>query len=143
MKDRTKLALRTVIGVLLVLTAAAYVFASARLPGSNIGIPVVAAVLVGIALWVLWKAGREAGEVRRGLKLEDERTRRLWEKASASTFVLSIWYILALSWYSSLFVDKFGCPQFRDPSQALAAAILGMTVIFFTAYAYDSLKGEL
>jgi len=81
----------------------------------------------GIAIAVLLTAvifyKRMYRQAKTGIPFKDERTNQILMISFAKAYLFSIWFILALSWFS----DDI---PFRDPSQALNYGIIGMAAIF-------------
>jgi amino acid transporter len=97
------------------------------------------AILIGIiATVVAFKYLKNRySEVEKGMPLVDERTNKVFLVAAAKTLVISLWYLLILAWASNDII------QFRDPSQALGAGIIGMALILGIMYLWYNRKEDL
>ena len=71
--------------------------------------------------------------IRRGLPMKDEMSKRIEYKAGACTFFIGIYWLL--------FLGMFGDAYFERPSQATGAGILGMAIIFLVLWVYFNKKG--
>ncbi len=69
--------------------------------------------------------------------MQDERTKRIFERAAYKAFLISIYWLLAIS-----FAVDYGLVEFRDIQQAIGAAILGMTMILGLCYLWISRRGD-
>jgi len=99
---------------------------------TSFGSGIIAAVILIFAI-VVWK--RQYTSVKKGFPVQDERSRQIQVLAGYYTFLISIWYLLVLSWASDDLI------QFRDPAQALGIGILGMAIIFGVCWIWVSRKG--
>ena len=59
-----------------------------------------------------------------GFPLQDERSKKVMEKASSKAFYISLYFLLAIGFLSDDVI------QFRDVSQATSLAVGGMAVLF-------------
>ncbi len=90
-------------------------------------------VIIGSAI-LLWKQYRSAKE---GFPVQDERTRRLFVYAAYRAFLISIYWLLAVS-----LATDYGIIEFRDIQQAIGAGILGMVIILGLCYLWVSRTGD-
>ena len=75
--------------------------------------------------------------LKKGLPVEDERSKKVMNVACAKAYLISIWFLLILSWMSDEII------QFRDVQQALGGGILGMAVILGLCWVYYNRKPDL
>jgi uncharacterized membrane protein len=66
--------------------------------------------------------------------LEDERSRRVMEKASSRSFMVAIYTLLLIGWLSDDII------HFKDVSQATSAVILVIAISFFGFWIYYNRK---
>jgi uncharacterized membrane protein len=107
-----------------------YAFNSGNLNYSIILILLAAILLVFFGLFAL----RRYKDAKEGMPFEDERSKRVMEKAASKSFYVSLYVLLAIGWLSE---DKI---QFRDVSQASSAMIGVMAILFFAFWAYYNRK---
>ncbi|MFH1522706.1 MAG: hypothetical protein ABIE43_02695 [Patescibacteria group bacterium] len=70
--------------------------------------------------------------------MHDERSKKIMVLAGYKAFLISIWWLLILSYVT----DEFNLIEFRDTSQALGMGILGMAIIFGICWLWQSKKGD-
>ena len=78
-------------------------------------------------------------DAKKGLPLYDERSKKVLNLAFEKSFLISVWWLLILSWIS----DEWNLIEFRDVSQALGAGILGMVIILGVCWLYYNRKQDL
>jgi len=81
-------------------------------------------------------------EVKEGMPLEDERSKKVLIMASATAFQFSIYWILSISIFEKFFADLFGV-EYLDAGQTVGGSIFGMAVFFVIFYLYYNRKGDL
>ena len=108
-----------------------YAFVSGNL-GYSIILAVVALVL--LVFFVLF-AMRRYKDASKGLPFEDERSKRVMEKAASKSFFVTLYVLLAIGLLSDDAIN------FRDVSQATGLAIGIMAVLLFAFWIYYNRKG--
>lgn len=88
-------------------------------------------------LWAMW---RKIKDRRAGYPDKDERTKILEGRAAYYTTLASLYFMLALLWYSFLGVDLFDLPAL-NASQVLIASMLVSAVLFAGLRWYFLRKG--
>ncbi len=135
-KDKLRIIVIGTLGILVVLTLSVFaipIFLGGRLFEG--GIAIVAALLLIVFTAVFLK--RKYEEAKKGIPMQDERTKRIFERAAYKAFLISIYWLLAIS-----FAVDYGLVEFRDIQQAIGAAILGMTMILGLCYLWISRRGD-
>ena len=135
--DKLKL-LSVAITVLLVVSTLVIFSMTTQKNGNAVmsqGSLIIAGVIIIFGIIVLKKNYRE---IKGGQPLHDERSQKIMLKAGYKAFLASIWWLLILSWLS----NTDGLIEFRDPSQALGAGILGMAIIFGISWFLVSRRGD-
>jgi len=94
----------------------------------------IAIIILAIAIIHL---KRIYGSVKKGLPVEDERSKKVMTNALAKAYLISLFWLLAISWAS------YNIIEFRDVSQAIGAGIAGMAVIFGICYWYFNRKEDI
>lgn len=136
-KDKISLTAISIISLLVIATGTAFSlmrFMKGDVAGGVTGALIAIIVLV-FAIFVFIRGNRD---MKKGFPLRDERSKKIIVLAGYKTFLISIWYLLILSW-----IANAGWIQFRDVSQALGAGILGMAIIFGLCWLWVNRKAEL
>ncbi|HJX06344.1 MAG TPA: DUF2178 domain-containing protein [Candidatus Nanoarchaeia archaeon] len=107
-----------------------YALTTGKLGYSAVLIVLAALLIIFFGLFAL----RRYKDAEKGMPFEDERSRRVMEKAAAKSFFVSLYLLLAIGWLSE------GTIIFRDVSQASSAAIGIMAVLFFAFWVYYNRK---
>jgi uncharacterized membrane protein YhaH (DUF805 family) len=94
---------------------------------------VIALVLLVTASIFLVKKFKD---IKEGVPFTDERTKKLFTSASSKAYIVSLYWLLALSFA----VDEFGLKL--ETSQALGLGILGMFVVLVICYLWVNLIGD-
>ncbi|NQU83957.1 MAG: hypothetical protein HQ536_04570 [Parcubacteria group bacterium] len=91
-------------------------------------------IFVGFAIY----GYRQLKNIGKGLPAEDERSKRVMNLASAKSFYISIYWLLAIMWLSDSLVARG-----LDVSSTAGLGIAGMAVIFLLSWIYTNTKGNL
>ena len=129
-RDKFKVVLGIVLTVLVAITLLFFALGTTG-GGEAIGMILIAVIIL---FFLIYFFVRRYNDVKAGMPYEDERSKRVMEKAGATTFFVSIYLLLAVGWLSE------GAIQFRDVSQATGVSIGIMAVLFFVFWAYYSKK---
>ena len=135
MKDKERTILMGVVSALVILTSLLWfgtVLSKGEI-GNALFLAVPAVIIVIFAVGVFLRNYRS---VKGGFPIEDERSKRVMEKAMAKAYLISIYLLLAIGWASDDLI------QFRDASQATGAGIMGMAIAFALCWAYYSRRGD-
>lgn len=103
------------------------------LNSSSVAMFVAVAILI---VFLIYAIRRVYNSLKRGDPLKDERTRKIEMRASAFSFYVSIYWLLALGFSIDYF--KLEIP----PSSVPGLGILGMAIFFGFSYWFFSKKGE-
>jgi magnesium-transporting ATPase (P-type) len=95
-------------------------------------------IIVFMAFFVL----RRYKDVKKGMPLEDERSKKVMTLAAARAFYVSLYWLLFISWFESLFAKLFGLDNLTA-SQTVGGGIAGMALLFFIFWIYYDRKGKL
>lgn len=96
--------------------------------------PILAALALIFFSVVILK--RKFEEVKKGFPARDERTKKIFIYAGYKTFLISLYWLLGIS-----FAEDYGIIQFRDVQQAIGVGILGMSIIFGLSYLWINKRG--
>jgi uncharacterized membrane protein len=95
------------------------------------GLIIIAAILVIFFGLFAFRRYKDASE---GLPFEDERSRKVLEKASSTSFYVTLYLLLTIGIFSENTIN------FRDVSQATSIAVGGMALFFFIFWIYYNRK---
>ncbi|MCU0798183.1 MAG: DUF2178 domain-containing protein [Candidatus Thermoplasmatota archaeon] len=119
--------------VLAVIIASSFIVYA--ITSGNIGYSLVLLVIATVLLVVFGLfAIRRYRDAEKGLPFEDERSRKVMEKATSRSFFVSLYTLLFIGWLSEDIV------HFRDVSQATSAVILVLAISFFICWVYYNRK---
>ena len=104
----------------------AYAITSPSLGYTSILVSIAAILLVIFGVFAL----RRYRDAKMGLPFEDERSRRIMEKAASKSFYVTLYVLLAIGIFSE------GAIQFRDVSQATGTAVGIMALLWFAFWIY-------
>ncbi|MAE42628.1 hypothetical protein CMO93_02565 [Candidatus Woesearchaeota archaeon] len=124
------------VGVLLASTLMIWAYIIGMKNNNVIGAVSMGIVALTVIVFFIVYITRQLKSVKEGLPVEDERSKKILNISFAKAYLISIYFVLFLSWASD------GWIQFRDISQALNMSILGMAIIFGLCWAYYNFKGE-
>ncbi len=118
------------LAVIITTTFIVYAITSGNIGHSLVLLVIATVILITVGLFAI-KRFRDA---QKGLPFEDERSRRVMEKATSRSFMVAIYAMLLIGWLSDDII------HFRDVSQATSAAILVIAISFFCFWIYYNLK---
>lgn len=101
-------------------------FRNGETAGGILGI-IIAVIILIFALIVYTRGNKD---LRNGFPIQDERSRRVLEKASSRAFYVSLYLLLAVGFLSDNII------KFRDVSQATSVTVGGMAILFAVFWAY-------
>jgi hypothetical protein len=140
-RNKTKLFLMAVLSFTLLLTIAAYGFFALKKDGIDFGNVIGFVVPLLVVIFMAFFLVRRYRDVKQGQPMEDERSRKVMNAAAAKSFYISLYWLLAISWFESLFAEKLFGSAHLDASQTVGGGIAGMAIIFFLAWFYYQKKG--
>jgi hypothetical protein len=134
MTKKFRLQLIAGIGLLVVITVAVYAYQTIKLGNLTEALVLLfGAVVILIANGVFYH--RRASVLAQGEPFEDERDMQVKNRAGALAFYWSLYWLLALMFYSIIGSQKYGWPELESDA-LLGYGILGMAVIFGFCYIY-------
>ena len=74
-------------------------------------------------------------DIKAGIPLHDERTKRIIERASARAFIFMIYWLLAIGWFADSLLEGI------IPRHATTLGLVGGIVFFMGAWAYYNWRG--
>lgn len=132
-RDRIRLIAIAIISIIVIVTGALFAYGSFKegnMGGGILGI-IIALIILSFAI-IVYKRGRE--DLKRGLPLKDERSRRVMEKATSMAFLVSLYVLLAIGFLSENII------KFRDVSQATGISVGVMALLFLIFWVYYNRK---
>ncbi len=95
-------------------------------------------VLVVLATYIVIERFRA---YKAGLPLKDEREKRIWHKAGYYTYLVTIYLVLGLSWFSDYLIEDLGMSGF-DIGVFAGLIILVTGSVFISLYFYFRQTGK-
>jgi uncharacterized membrane protein len=95
--------------------------------GGAISGALIAVVIIAFSIIALLRWNKD---IKAGYPLEDERSRRVKEKASSSAFYISLYMLLLIGLLSDHII------KFRDPSQVITTSVGGMALLFAACWLF-------
>ncbi|MFH1173389.1 MAG: DUF2178 domain-containing protein [bacterium] len=140
-RDRFKLALMGFLVLMILATIGLYALTAAKSQGFNLGNLLPVAITLLIILFMAFFIIRRYQDIKQKQPLEDERSRQVMTQAAAKAFYISIYWLLAISWFESFFAQKLFQTAKLDAGQAVGGGIAGMALIFFSCWLYYNRRG--
>lgn len=141
-QDRKKLFL-TIIATLLVLVGVvlyAYLaFYNRQFDFKNLVVVILPLLIVVFMAFFL---ARRYKDIKKGMPFEDERSKKVINRAAAMSFYITLYWLLFISWFEALWLDVFGLEDL-SASEAIGVGIIGMAVIFFCSWLFYSRRGDV
>jgi hypothetical protein len=142
-KDRNRLILIATVTVTLLTIIVLYSFSTLSKggvsPRSLISILIPLLVVAFMAFFIT----RRFKDINQGMPLEDERSKKVMTQAAAKSFYVSLYWLLAISWFESFFAENLFGVEKLDAGQTVGGAIGGMAIFFFIFWFYYNKKGQL
>jgi len=142
-KDKNRLILIATVTVTLLTIIVLYSFSTLSKGGvssrSLISILIPLLVVAFMAFFIT----RRFKDINQGMPLEDERSKKVMTQAAAKSFYVSLYWLLAISWFESFFAENLFGVEKLDAGQTVGGAIGGMAIFFFIFWFYYNKKGQL
>lgn len=81
-------------------------------------------------------------DLKKGIPLEDERSRKVVTMASSKSFMVTLYWLLAIATFEKFFAGLVGLEQL-DAGQTVGGGILGMAVAFISFWFYYNRKANI
>ena len=107
--------------------------------GDMLGIFIPLLLVVFMTFLIL----RRYRDIKQGMPLEDERSRKVIIQAAAKSFYVSLYWLLCISFFESFFANKLFGLEHLDAGQTVGGGIAGMAVAFSIFWIYYDRKGKL
>jgi len=142
-KDKTRLMLMAAITLTVSATTVIYGYMIFLRNEINLGSLIAISILLIVIVFMIFFVMRRYKDIKQGMPLEDERSNKVVTKAAAQSFYVSLYWLLAISWFESFFAQKLFGGQHLDAGQAVGGGIAGMAVIFFIFWWYYNKQDKL
>jgi uncharacterized membrane protein len=134
--DKIHVGLMIGLSLAVIITAVIGLFFAGAL--DNVFIASVTFIVVGIsAVFIVYAARTLFRDINKGLPFQDERSKRVMEKAGSNSFIVMIYLLLALS----LYID-YGTVSLL-PTDIIGIAILGGSVSFLVFWVFFHRRASL
>lgn len=142
-KDKIRLILITTGTILLLIASALYGYtALIKKEATPEGlIPILIPLIV--IIFMMFFIGKRYKDVKEGMPMEDERSKKVITQAAAKSFYFSLYWLLAISWFEPFFARVLFGGEKLDAGQTVGGGIAGMAIFFFIFWFYYDKKGKL
>ncbi len=133
MKDKIRLTAIIIISLLVIATGALFAtkaFMKGEVAGGILG-AIIAVIILIFALFVYSRGNKD---MKKGFPIQDERSRKVLDKASSKAFYISLYLLLLVGFLSDKIIN------FRDVSQATSITVGVMAILFAGFWAYYNKK---
>ena len=134
--EKARLTLIAIVSIFVIITGTLFAiksFQNKNFSGGILGI--IIALIILIFAIIVYKRGNK--DLKGGFPLQDERSKKVMQKAMSMAFLVSLYLLLAIGWLSE------GVIKFRDVSQATGTAVGGMALLFLIFWIYYNSKGGI
>ena len=132
-KDKARMTAILIISILVIVTGTLFAvtaFRKGEVAGGILGI-LIALIILAFAVIVYSRGTRD---LKKGFPIQDERSRKVLDKASSRAFYLSLYFLLLIGFLSDKIIN------FRDVSQATSISVGCMALLFLGFWAYYNRK---
>jgi len=133
LRDRLRLIGILTVSFLVISTGILWVIVSIR-KGDTAGAVFGSIIAISILAFALFVYRRGNRDMKEGYPLQDERSKRVMEKATSKAFLVSLYLLMAIGYLSDDII------KFRDVSQATSFAVGGMAILFLMFWIYYNKK---
>ncbi len=96
-----------------------------------------------IVVFMVFFIAKRYKDVKEGMPLEDERSKKVVTNAAAKAFQFSLYWLLAISIFEPFFAGVLFNSETLDAGQTVGGGIAGMALFFFAFWIYYNKKSEL
>ncbi|MFC1594951.1 DUF2178 domain-containing protein [Patescibacteria group bacterium] len=140
--DKKRLIVMAIVTILLLATVSLYGFQVVSNREINPGSIIAFAIPILAVIFMIFFITRRYRDIKYGMPLEDERSRKVMTNAAAKAFYISLYWLLVISWFESSFANMFGV-EHLDAGQTAGGSIAGMAIAWFACWLYYNRKGQL
>ena len=139
--DRTRLVLAVVVTALVISTSLVFLKeVSSKGEATKMILPGLILVVVVVLMIPFLK--RRYFDVKQGYPYADEMSNKMLLNATSKAFTLSIYWMLALMFYTGIGVEDYGYTELI-PRHVAVAGIFGMGASFVLCYLYVNWRGDV
>ena len=142
MRNKRGLIILIILSLLVFGTALLYSAKAFAQKGINLGNIIPLAIPLILIIFMAFFIVRRWKDADQGVPLEDERSRRVKINAASTAFYISLYWLLAIGMFADDIAKATG-EQKIDASQATAAGVGGMAIIFVLCWVYYEKRGKL
>lgn len=95
-----------------------------------------------LSVFMVFFLARRFRDVKQGMPLEDERSKKVMNRAAAVSFFISLYWLLAIGWFERLLADIFRL-EYMTAGQATGVGIAGMAIIFSVCWLYYNKQNNI
>jgi len=140
--EKLRITIIIIITILLLATILLYGAQVIKLGKVNLGNSIAFVIPLMTVVFMAFFITRRYRDIKQGIPFEDERSRKVMTKAAATTFYVSLYWLLLISFFESSFARMFGV-EHLDANQTVGGGIAGMAIFFFVFWIYYDRKGKL
>lgn len=140
-QDKKKLILIAIGTFTMVLGLVPFVYLSIKNNEVNMQMYIPVIIVVLITIFMVIFITKKARDVKKGLPLEDELSKRVINRAAAISFYVTLYWLMAISMFEPLFAKMFNTPNLTA-SQTTGGGIAGMVVIFMISWGIITIKSR-
>lgn len=141
-KDKTRLILITILTATVLIGVILYILTMTdkekESPGSILSLSIPLILVIFMVFFIF----RRYKDIKNGMPFEDERSKQVMTRAAATSFYVSLYWLLAISWFEPFFAKMWSVEKL-DASLTTGGGITGMAVCFFVLWIYYDRKGRL
>lgn len=140
--DKVRIAAMIIVTILLLATILLYGAQIIKLGKVNLGSSIAFVIPLILIVFMVFFIKRRYQDIKQGMPMEDERSRKVMTKSAAMAFYVSLYWLLFISFFESSFARMFGA-EHLDASQTTGGGIAGMAIFFLIFWIYYDRKGKL
>ena len=138
-KDTFRVILMAIISVALLATISLYGYMVISKREVDLGSSIAFIIPLLIVVFMAFFITRRYRDIKQGMPFEDERSKRIMTQAAAKAFYVTLYWLLAISWFEEFFAGMFGV-EHLDAGQTVGGGIAGMAVAWFAFWFYYNKK---
>ncbi|MFC1616492.1 hypothetical protein ACFL21_05095 [Patescibacteria group bacterium] len=139
-KDKKRLIIMTTVGIIMLIAAIFFTYQMLRkddVTSSNLLVLLVPILLV---VFMAFLINRRYQDVKKGLPLEDERSKSVMNRTAAMSFYTTLYWLLAISFFEDFFAGFLFKSEHLSASNTVSLGILGMAIFFGSYWFYFNRK---
>lgn len=140
--DKKRLQMKTLFFSLILVGASVFFYLAFRKGGLNPQNYVWVALVFAILVFSFIIFIKRFKEIKKGLPLEDERSKKVLNLASSRAFYFTLYWLLAISTFEKFFAELAGL-EHLTASQTTGGGILGMALAFLGFWIYYNHKANI